>query len=392
MLNEPQGFGPWMKADTQGKRTSRWVEFLSEICNEGEDSNPEPTKSPPSAVVDEVEHGMNSDETGKHIISSDALGTRTDQFPTNFESLAARVTSDPVHLEKIINFHNQSQPDSHVKFKESNPISTCLVQTTLNSLTPMEIEQKENLNHPPYSQPILNQTQNPKNIESQYASNLDNSNPKLDPPTQPSNNHCQKHPDTPNPLPYPTESSQPKTLEFPNPSNVVGLSKAQLKGLAWIAFFNEAEESMVNKPSGLRELEEIIEVDPGPIALSLKPTETYQLSISGKRKGEEMDGPTLNKALKLSKIRSGDIVKINWANSGSNSGEIQKSETLVEPERDMGKQKKERKKLKARARESRGSARARFSSMEEEVEASTGNFPKSKMAEEAGLTMPPTQP
>ena len=58
----------------------------------------------------------------------------------------------------------------------------------------------------------------------------------------------------------------------------------------------------------------------------------------------------------------------------------------------MRKKKQERKKLKARAREIRGSARARLSTIEEEVEASTGNSPISKMAEEAGLTMPPTQP
>ena len=64
-------------------------------------------------------------------------------------------------------------------------------------------------------------------------------------------------------------------------------------------------------PSGSREVEEITEVDPGPIAISSKPTETYQLSISGKRKGEVTDSPTSNKALKLSKIGSGDIVKVN---------------------------------------------------------------------------------
>lgn len=56
--------------------------------------------------------------------------------------------------------------------------------------------------------------------------------------------------------------------------------------LAWIAFFNEAEESMDNKPTGIREGEKITVVDPSLIALSPKPTETYQLSISGKRKGE----------------------------------------------------------------------------------------------------------
>ena len=60
-----------------------------------------------------------------------------------------------------------------------------------------------------------------------------------------------------------------------NPPNVVGLSKAQLKGLAWIAFFNKAEELKDNKPSGSREVEEITEVDPGPIAISSKPRETY---------------------------------------------------------------------------------------------------------------------
>ncbi|KAK7836512.1 hypothetical protein CFP56_022430, partial [Quercus suber] len=56
MLNEPQGFGPWMRVETQGKRTSRWVEFLSKICNENVDSNLEPTRSSPSTAVDEVEH------------------------------------------------------------------------------------------------------------------------------------------------------------------------------------------------------------------------------------------------------------------------------------------------------------------------------------------------
>ncbi|KAK9995734.1 hypothetical protein SO802_020420 [Lithocarpus litseifolius] len=102
---------------------------------------------------------------------------------------------------------------------------------------------------------------------------------------------------------------------------------------------------MDKKPTGIREVEEITEVDPGPIALSPKPTETYQLSISG-----------------------------IWVNSGgnTNSEELRRSETPVDPERDMGKQKQERKKLKARAREIRGSTRARLSSMEEEVETSTG--------------------
>lgn len=71
-----------MKAETQGKRTSRWVKFLSGICNEDEDSNnPEPTRSPPSAAADDVEHVMNTDETGKHINNSDSLGTPTAQLP-----------------------------------------------------------------------------------------------------------------------------------------------------------------------------------------------------------------------------------------------------------------------------------------------------------------------
>ena len=88
-----------------------------------------------------------------------------------------------------------------------------------------------------------------------------------------------------------------------------------------------------------------------------------------------MDGPILNKALKLSKIGSGDIVKINWANCENISEELQRSEILVDTVRDMGKKKQERKKLKARARGIRGSTRARLSTMEEEVEASTGNSP-----------------
>lgn len=173
---------------------------------------------------------------------------------------------------------------------------------------------------------------------------------------------------------------------------MVGLSKAQLKGLAWIAFLNEAEESMENKISGIREVEELTEVDPCPIALSTKPMKTYQLSISSKRKWEVMDGPTLNKALKLSKIGSGDIVKVNWANSGSISEEIQGSINPLVPERDMGKQKQERKKLKARAREIKWSTKARLSTVEEEAEANIGKSPKSKMSEEVNLIMPPTQP
>ena len=78
MLNEPQGFGPWMKVEIQGKRTSRWVGFLSEICNEDEDSNnPEPSRSPPSTMADDVKRVMNNDETGKHINSFESLGTLT---------------------------------------------------------------------------------------------------------------------------------------------------------------------------------------------------------------------------------------------------------------------------------------------------------------------------
>lgn len=105
-----------------------------------------------------------------------------------------------------------------------------------------------------------------------------------------------------------------------------------------------------------------------------------------------MDGPTLNKALKLSKIGPGDIVKVNWANSGSISEEIQGSVNPLVPERDMGKQKQERKKLKARAREIKWSTRARLSTVEEEAEANIGKSPKSKMTEEVNLIMPPTQP
>ena len=48
-----------------------------------------------------------------------------------------------------------------------------------------------------------------------------------------------------------------------------------------------------------------------------------------------MDGPTFSKAHKLSKIESGDIVKVNQVNSGSNSEELWRSETLVKLGRDM---------------------------------------------------------
>ena len=37
-----------------------------------------------------------------------------------------------------------------------------------------------------------------------------------------------------------------------------------------------------------------------------------------------MDGPTSNKALKLSKIGLGDIEKVDWVNSGSNSEELRR--------------------------------------------------------------------
>ena len=140
-----------MKAENQGKRTSRWVEFLSEIFTEDENGNLEPTRSPPSMVADDVEQIMNSDEIGKKNISSDALETPIAQLPTNFDSLTALVTSNPVHLEKLMNLHNQTQTDSHNKSKENIPISTCLVQSEMTSLNPMDIEQTENLNHPIYS-------------------------------------------------------------------------------------------------------------------------------------------------------------------------------------------------------------------------------------------------
>ena len=140
-----------MKAENQGKRTSRWVEFLSEIFTEDENGNLEPTRSPPSMVADDVEQIMNSDEIGKNNISSDALETPIAQLPTNFDSLTALVTSNLVHLEKLMNLHNQTQTDSHNKSKENIPISSCLVQSEMTSLNPMDIEQTENLNHPIYS-------------------------------------------------------------------------------------------------------------------------------------------------------------------------------------------------------------------------------------------------
>ena len=140
-----------MKAENQGKRTSRWVEFLSEIFTEDENGNLEPTRSPPSMVADDVEQIMNSDEIGKNNISSDALETPIAQLPTNFDSLTALVTSNPVHLEKLMNLHNQTQTDSHNKSKENILISSCLVQSEMTSLNPMDIEQTENLNHPIYS-------------------------------------------------------------------------------------------------------------------------------------------------------------------------------------------------------------------------------------------------
>ena len=140
-----------MKAENQGKRTSRWVEFLSEIFTEDENGNLEPTRSPPSMVADDVEQIMNSDEIGKKNISFDALETPIAQLPTNFDSLTALVTSNLVHLEKLMNLHNQTQTDSHNKSKENIPISSCLVQSEMTSLNPMDIEQTENLNHPIYS-------------------------------------------------------------------------------------------------------------------------------------------------------------------------------------------------------------------------------------------------
>ena len=81
---------------------------------------------------------------------------------------------------------------------------------------------------------------------------------------------------------------------------------------------------MDKKPKGIRDVEEKTEVNPGLTAFSQKPIETFQQGTRGKRKGEVMDDPTSNKALKLSKIGLGDIEKVDWVNSRSNSEELQR--------------------------------------------------------------------
>nr|POE65786.1 hypothetical protein CFP56_38256 [Quercus suber] len=170
----------------------------------------------------------------------------------------------------------------------------------------------------------------------------------------------------------PSKEYQPLLADsgLSDPSLLIGLSKAQNNVLSWTAYYNEGEQSVLesSKAQSNMELNQI------------------EVCNHGKRKLGEVESPVNLRALKLAKVGSG-LLKLESQSKALN--QISQNKT-------MGRAKVHRKKkIKELAREHAALVPCNSSQKVNSVDPVSmidDESLKSKMAEEAGLHMPPKQP
>ena len=333
---EPYGFGPWMKAESVGKRTTRWVEFLADIANSDEGIPEEHQNSLESEADRRVEHALEKASIENQFESSSDLVEGSRNFLTKFDESVANVTSQWLCLGKPLQLSSLCKP------------------TTL----PMEIE-ISNVTNPHVSN--INQTNNPsqdsnyseipkiQTLDLEESINIPQISTPLDQPNRP------------------TVDS-----EITDPTLLIELSKAQSNMLSWTIFYNEDEPNLSIRPDHQQ-----------GNSVSQK-NETYKLGV--KRKLEIKDWLPSKRAIKLTKVGSG-LLKIAHQTTSQTTIAQQRNSSKCSPIC--------KKKMKALARE-----HSYLQDCSSPQEVSSGSYHSlcnnpsltSKMAEEVGLTMPQTQP
>ena len=170
----------------------------------------------------------------------------------------------------------------------------------------------------------------------------------------------------------PSKEYQPLLADpgLSDPSVLIGLSKAQNNVLSWTAYYNEGEKSVLESSKAQSNME-------------ISQIEVFN---RGKRKLEEVESPANLRALKLTKVGPG-LLKLESQSNVFNQISQNKSTGRAKVHR--------KKKIKDLAREHAALVPCNSS---QEVNSFDPIFViddeslKSKMAEEAGLHMPPMQP
>lgn len=124
---EPYGFGPWMKAETVGKRTTRWVEFLVVIANSDEGIPEGHQNSMESKDDRRVEHALEKASTENQYESLIDLVEGSRKFLTKFEELAANVTLKQLCLGKPLQLSSLSKPNTLPSHKNKKSLNESLV-------------------------------------------------------------------------------------------------------------------------------------------------------------------------------------------------------------------------------------------------------------------------
>lgn len=249
---------------------------------------------------------------------------------TEFEQGADYVTSKHISLCKVPKYPTPSQPD---------PQSDSSEPTNLISLIPMETDCLVT------TKPVLS-------AKSESSTNTEGSRVQQES--------------------SPSKEYQPLLADpgLSDPSLLIGLSKAQNNVLSWAAYYNEGEQPVLesSKAQSNMELNQI------------------EVSNHGKRKLGEVESPVNLRALKLAKVGS-SLLKLESQS---------KALKQISQNKTMGRAKVHRKKkIKELAREH--ATLMPCNSYQElnsvnPISMNDDESLKSKMAEEAGLHMPPKQP
>ncbi|XP_050278122.1 uncharacterized protein LOC126719632 [Quercus robur] len=252
---EPYGFGPWMKAENVGKRTTRWVEFLADIDKSEEGILKGHQNSKESKAEWRVEHAPEKTSIENQFSSSNDLVEGSRNFLTKFDESAANVTSKQLCPGKPLQLSSLSKPTN----------------------LPMETEISD-VTNPHVSN--INQTNNPsQDSDCGVIPKIQT----LDPETS------RTIPQISNPLDQP---NGPTTAsEITDPTLLIGLSKAQSNMLSWTIFYNEGEPNLSIGPEHLQ-----------GSSVSQK-NESYKVGV--KRKLEAEDWLPSNRVIKLTKVGSG---------------------------------------------------------------------------------------
>ena len=179
---EPYGFGHWMKAESSGRKTSRWVEFMAE------ESSAKQQNSKKRVEEEHVEYAQS--EAGNE--ERQVEGSRSSL--TNFERLADHVTSNQPCSGNCLQLSPLNKPENHPSYKNQNPLTESLVTTTPNTLTPMETEltdvinssaSGQNQSHMSAQDTQCIESQQPQNLKPDVASNNPSPQYQLNQPSGP---------------------------------------------------------------------------------------------------------------------------------------------------------------------------------------------------------------